>query len=99
MLGDGKNFLFQCVLGVAMGLFLGVYSRGLFMTILFTVFFEYYVFAYGEIMNDPCNLDERLIINLLYLFGWVLSKTLFLRESGFEPLIDDAQLVYETFTN
>lgn len=94
-----SNALFEAILGLAMGLFLGVYSHGLFMTLIFTIFFEYYVFVSGEIKGNPSETGDRILINVVYLFGWVLSKFLFVRETGFEDLISNTKLCFETFPN
>lgn len=92
------NIIFESLLGLALGLFLGVYAN-LFLSFLCTIFFEYYVFVAGEINGNPSDTSDRVLVNMMYIFGWVLSKFLFTRETGFEDLITNIDLCYNTFPN
>lgn len=90
---------FQAILGLTTGLFLGVYSRGIFMTLLTILLFEYYIFACA-VLNPPGEeLGDRVLINVVFLFGWVLSKFLFVRETGFECFVENCEIFYNTFPN
>lgn len=88
---------FQAIAGLATGLFLGMFSRGLVMIIIFIMAFEYFVWGYDVMKGNPINVMDRVIINLVFFFGWVLSRFLFLRETGCEEAIENCQYIYYTF--
>ena len=96
---EKSNLLFESMLALALGLFLAVYTSGLFTFLIFTVFFEYYVFASSELNGIENSSSERVLINVVYLFGWVVGRFLLIRETGFETFIDNCKLCYETFPN
>lgn len=89
---------FQVLLGLFFGLLLGLFSPGLIFTFTFTVFFEYLIFV-GSIVYPPGQaLENRILINAVYFFGWAFSRFLFLRETGFEPCIQSSEDVYNQYT-
>lgn len=90
---------FQAILGLASGLFLGVYSPSIFVTILFVIFFEYYIFACSVLSPPGCAAEDRILINVIFLFGWVFSKFLFVRETGLEGFVENCDVFYNTFPN
>ena len=87
---------FQAIFGLATGLFLGSFSKSLFTFFLFIIFYEFFVFA---TMTEEYNILVRIFINLLFVFGWCLSRFMFLNESGMEPLITECRRFYVTFPN
>lgn len=89
---------FQVLLGLFFGLLLGLFSPGIIFTFTFTVFFEYFIFV-GSIINPPgAQLENRILINAVYFFGWAVSRFLFLRETGFEPCIQSTEDLYQQYT-
>lgn len=89
---------FQSVLGLSMGVFFGVFSYGLFMTILYISAFEYMTFAMAYLAaNDDTLVSDRITVNLMFLFGWVLSKYLLVRETGFEETYDNLKICTYSF--
>lgn len=91
---------FQTMLSLAFGVTLGVFSVSLFATIVFVLFFEYMV-LYMTISEkeDDHNIAVRIFINVVFLFGWVFSKVLLTRNTGFEDFCDGLEMCYETFPN
>ena len=87
-------FEYQLITGLATGLFLGMMSLGLFWTFLFIVLYEMFVVSFSILYPPEVIFEERLIINLIFIFGWVVSRFLFLRESGFEEIVDSCQYIY-----
>lgn len=78
------NFEFQFLVSLASGLFLGMLSYGLLFTVFFVLIFEIFVFCYGT-WNPPAeDVTSRGILNIGFFIGWMISRTLFLRETGFE---------------
>jgi len=88
---------FQILMGLFFGLMLGLFSPNLFTTVLFTMFFEYIVFASSVLYPPGQKMEERILINVVYIFGWTFSRFLFLRETGFEPCIQWMENCYNTF--
>ncbi len=90
------NIEFQYILGLSTGMFFGAFSSSIFITFLYIVFFEIVIFqlATYEIMST--FMLERTLINVLFLFGWVLSRIFYLRETGFEPFLDSINICYDT---
>jgi hypothetical protein len=82
---------FQSVIALALGIFLGVFSYGFFMTVLYIVAFEFFVFSKDFLDNNKNDslVVDRITINLLFIFGWIFSKYLLIRETGLEDFKDN----------
>lgn len=93
------NIEFQIMFSLFFGLFLGLFSYGLFWTILFIILFEYYIFAYSTLYPPGEQVQNRVLVNVVSLFGWTVSRFLFLRETGFETCIEQTEICYNTFPN
>ena len=90
---------FQAIASLGSGIFFGSFSLGLFPTFCIILLMEFIIFAWGDYKNDAYNMLCRILINVVFFFGWVVSRFLFLRESGFEECINQAKFCYETFPN
>ena len=90
---------FQVLMGLFFGLLLGLFSHSLFGTILFTIFFEYIIFVSAVLYPPGEKLEDRILINVVYIFGWCFSRFLFLRETGCESCIHGVEVCYNTFPN
>jgi hypothetical protein len=73
---------FQIILSLTLGLLLAPFSWGLKFTFLFVVFFEIYVFLITYCYPPNTQFYDRLVINLFFFFGWILSRILFCHETG-----------------
>lgn len=80
-----QNYEFQAVLSFATGLFLGMLSWGLYFTLAFIFIFEIVLYIYTVKYPPMDSLDTRISINAIFLLGWILSRSLYLRETGLEP--------------
>ena len=82
------NFEFQAVVSLAMGIFFGMFSSGLIITALFILVFEIFVFGYSVCYPPMELISSRISLNLLFIIGWIISRSLYLRETGFEDFSD-----------
>lgn len=99
MKDEKNNVLFESLLAIASGLALGAYSSGLFVIFVFLIFFEYCVFVFDTLGANKNDGLDRVLIAVVYLFGWTMSRFLFIRETGLEPLAENIELFYNTFPN
>lgn len=70
---------------------------GLLFTFIYIVIFEFIVFC-TTIMDPPPKKIElwmdRLFINLVFFCSWSISRFLYLRETGFEPVCDFVDMYF-----
>lgn len=90
-----ENLPFQFISSIAMGLFFGAFASSIFFTFMFVVIFEIICFTWKTFDRMDEYILERIFINLIFFIGWVISRKLYLNESGFEPLIDNINICYD----
>lgn len=82
------NIEFQIVSFLAYGVLFGGISKSLFFVILFCVVYEFYVFHISRFYPPEVKDLDRVILNLIFIFGWIVGRFLMLNESGLEDVID-----------
>jgi hypothetical protein len=75
---------YQIIIALVLGLLIAPISWGLQYTFIFIAFFELYVFSITATYPPIARGWDRIVINLFFIFGWVLSRMLFCNETGFE---------------
>lgn len=78
---------FQFISFLAYGLLFGGISKSLFFTIIFVIIYEFYIFHISRIFPPNVRDIDRVLLNVVFFFGWILSRVLFQNETGFEELI------------
>ncbi len=74
----------QCILSLVMGILFGPIGYCLAYSFYFIIFFEIYVFSITY-MYPPCvRMYDRILINIFYIFGWVVSRYVYYGKTGFE---------------
>jgi hypothetical protein len=86
--GFRSDFEFQVIFSFALGLLLAPFSWGLIFTILYVIFYEVYVILVTASYPPSIKMMDRVVINLFFIFGWVISRIIYCDESGFEPCFD-----------
>lgn len=84
----GTDIELQCVFFLAYGILFGGISSSLFMTILFVIVYEFYVFNITLYFPPEVRAVDRVLVNIVFFFGWVLGRLLMLNETGFEEPIN-----------
>lgn len=84
----------QIAISLFIGIFFGMFSYGLFWMIIFLFGYEIYIIAVSHVYPPGEKLYDRLILNSAFIFGWIISRILYLRESGFEGCITECQKYY-----
>ncbi len=79
-----ENVEYQIIFSLALGLLFAPFGYDLIFSIYFIVFFEVYVFLITEIYPPSTRMMDRVVINLFFIFGWVISRMLYRNETGFE---------------
>lgn len=90
-----STLTFQLLSAIIAGLMFGLFSYGLFWTFLYIVAFEYFIYSSSQLKNEEYFSSERLLINVVFIFSWVLSRYLYLGETGFEGSIDALYRIWE----
>jgi len=82
-----ENIELQIILSFALGLLFAPMSYGIEYTFLFIIIFEFYVFIITT-KYPPCiRFVDRLLINLFFIFGWIISRINFCNETGMERFL------------
>lgn len=79
-----EDIEFQVILSLAMGFLFAPLAYRFEYSFAFIVAFEIYVFLVTEIYAPSVRALDRILINLFFIFGWVLSRIAFNNETGFE---------------
>ena len=90
---------FELIFSLGLGLMLGVFSFGLSFTIFLILFFEFICCSTSSKLNEKDLILIRVLIQLTFIFGWVISHFLLTRNTGFETFINECYQFYETFPN
>lgn len=78
----------QAVFFLAYGFLFGGISTSLFITIIFVIVYEFYVFNITLIYPPEVRAIDRVLLNLIFFLGWVLGRLLILNECGLEEPIN-----------
>ena len=81
-----EDIEFQVILSLAIGILLAPFSWGIMYTVLFVIIFEAYVFTVTSIYPPSVAMMDRVIINLVFFFGWILGRIFYCNETGFEEV-------------
>lgn len=84
----GTNVEFQIVSFLVYGLLFGGISSNLFFILLYCIFYEYFIFHISMFFPPKVKSLERVLLNLIFILGWVLGRYLMLNQSGFEDIIE-----------
>jgi len=83
-----KDVEFQIIVSLASGLLFGGVSMHIFFTLLFVLGFEFYVFWISKFYPPITKDVDRVLINLVFFFGWIFGRYLMLNETGLEDCVD-----------
>lgn len=92
---EKSTLTFQLASAIMAGLMFGLFSYGLFWTIIYIIAFEFFIYATLELKNKNYFTDERLLINVVFIFSWSLSRYIYLGETGFEGSIEALYRIWE----
>lgn len=83
-----KDVELQIVSSLAMGILFGALTKTILFSLLFIVFFEFLVFNYTSAHPPVVKSQERFLINLVFILGWIIGRVLILNETGFEDPVE-----------
>lgn len=90
-----KDIPFQLIFFLTFGILFGGIAMNLFFSLLFIVIYEFYVFHISRMFPPKVREIDRILLNLIYIFGWILGRCLMLNETGFEEIFEN-YLRFET---
>lgn len=79
---------FQSILFLAYGILIGGISNSLFFILVFIVLYEFYVFHISRMFPPNVKNLDRVLLNVMFIFGWIIGRILMLNETGIEDIID-----------
>lgn len=79
---------FQSIFFLAYGILFGGLSSSLLVTMVFLLLYEYYVFQVSQFYPPGVKYFDRIFVNIIFIFGWILGRVLILNETGFEEISD-----------
>lgn len=82
------NIEFQIISFLAYGVLLGGISKHVLFVIFFCIVYEFYVFHISRFYPPEVKTLDRILLNLIFIFGWVVGRFLMLNESGLEEVVD-----------
>ena len=82
------NVVYQIIFSLALGLLFAPMGYELIYSIYLIIFFEAYVFFITSSYPPAVQTTDRILINLFFIFGWVISRILYRNETGFEGFIN-----------
>ena len=85
---EKSNFIFNGVFSLSFGIFFGTITKSFFSLVFYTFFYEFIYFFYTFYTKDEIEFSSRIVLNLLYFFGWILSKFVLFRKTGLEDPIN-----------
>lgn len=87
---------FQIVFSLFYGLVVGLFSYSILTLFFSIILFEYLTYAWSTLYPPGDKIEDRLLLNVVFIFGWVMSRYLFLRETGFETCIEETTKYYNS---
>lgn len=82
------NIEFQCVFFLAYGILFGGISSSLFITIIFVLIYEFYVYHISQFYPPSVQAFDRVLVNIIFFYGWIIGRWLMLNETGIEECIE-----------
>jgi hypothetical protein len=79
---------FQAILFFAFGILFGGMLKHLFFSLIFIFFYEFYVFHISRFYPPSVRELDRILLNVIYIFGWILGHILMFNKTGVEELIE-----------
>ena len=79
---------FQIISFLTYGILFGGLSKSLLFVIFFTIVYEFYVFHVSRFYPPEVKSFDRILLNLIFIFGWIVGRFLMLNESGIEEIVD-----------
>lgn len=71
----------QMIVGFALGLLFGPFSKGIAYFLLFLLIYEIVLFYYTQDMTPKWRMEARIAIGVGSLLGWMIGRWLILRVS------------------
>lgn len=84
----GEDIELQCVFFLAYGILFGGLSSSLFISVIFVIIYEFYVFNITLYFPPEVKAVDRVLVNVVFFFGWIVGRLLMLNETGLEEYID-----------
>lgn len=84
-----KDLHFQFIFFLAFGVLFGGIAINLFYSIIFIVIYEFYIFHISRLFPPKVREIDRVLLNVVYIAGWIFGRCLMLNETGFECIWDD----------
>jgi hypothetical protein len=79
---------FQIIFSLSYGLLFGGVSTQIFSTILLCIIFEFYVFHVSKFYPPSIKLEDRILLNIIFILGWVIGKILIQNKTGMEDVFE-----------
>lgn len=83
-----SNIEFQIILFLMYGILFGGICKNILIPFIFIVIYEFYIFHITRFFPPKVRELDRFLINIVYIFGWILGRILMLNETGFEDLFN-----------
>jgi len=83
-----KDLEFQLIFFFACGLLFGGLFNHIIYTLIFIAIYEFYVFHITRFFPPKSKAIDRVLLNVVYIFGWILGHSLMLNESGLEEVVE-----------
>lgn len=74
----------QIVMSLVSGILFGGLSKTILFSLVFIFFFEFMVFQYTSSYPPTVKTNERFLINIVFILGWIIGRVLILNETGLE---------------
>jgi len=79
---------FQIIFSFVLGLLFSPLSYGFEYTLGFVIIFEIYVFFITSMYPPSSRPIDRILINLFFFLGWIISRIALCKETGLENVIE-----------
>lgn len=79
---------FQLMFFFAYGVLFGGLCKHILPSLIFIVLYEFYVFHMSQFFPPNIKAIDRVLLNVVYIFGWILGRVLILNETGLEEVVD-----------
>lgn len=84
-----NNIEFQAISSLATGLIFGSLSISFFFMIFFVMIYEFFVYVLSIKFPPTPKSYDRVFVNVTFLVGWLLGRSLILNENGVQEIWDD----------
>lgn len=84
-----KDFPFQLLFFFMYGVMFGGIAKNILYSILFIIVYEFYVFNSTRFFPPNVREVDRVLLNIVYIGGWIIGRCLMLNETGLECIWDD----------